>query len=81
MWVAPSHRRTGLGSRLVSAVEQWALSQGVFELRLMVTSKNFAAMSFYEKCRFALTGETAPYPNDPALFEYVMVKALGNSQG
>lgn len=79
MWVAPAHRRTGLGARLVHEVRAWALDLGVRELRLMVTNINSAAISFYRRCGFAPTGNTEPYPNDPALFEYEMVKSLSNS--
>lgn len=79
MWVAPAHRRSGLGTRLVNAVELWARNLGTRDLRLMVTSKNAAAIGFYQKYGFALTGKTAPYPNDPALFEYEMAKSLCHS--
>jgi hypothetical protein len=47
-------------------------------LLLMVTSKNSTAIRFYEQCGFAMTGNTGPYPNDPALFEYEMAKSLRN---
>jgi ribosomal protein S18 acetylase RimI-like enzyme len=76
MWVAPMHRRTGLGSRLVDSVQQWAHNLGLSELRLMVTSKNEKAIRFYEKCGFTFTGMNGPYPNDPALSESEMVKHL-----
>jgi ribosomal protein S18 acetylase RimI-like enzyme len=79
MWVAPAHRRTGLGSRLVSAVQSWAQNLGVHELRLMVTSTNATAIRFYEKCGFTLTGMSQPFPNHPTLFESEMVKSLQNS--
>ena len=78
MWVAPTHRRIGLGARLVYQIEQWAHTLDVTDLLLMVTSKNSTAMRFYERCGFALTGNTGPYPNDPALFEYEMAKSLRN---
>lgn len=76
MWVAPAYRRTGLGMRLISSVELWARNLNLYELRLMVTSKNAAAMRFYERCGFTFTGKTRPYPNDPAIFEYEMTKLL-----
>ena len=78
MWVAPAYRRSGLGTRLVNAVEEWVQNLGVRELRLRVTSKNSAAIRFYEGCGFVMTGETGPYLNDPALFEYEMAKSLGD---
>lgn len=76
MWVARSCRRTGLAARLVGAVELWAQEIGIQELRLSVVNNNAAAIRFYEKCGFVMTGVTEPYPNDPALFEYVMAKHL-----
>jgi ribosomal protein S18 acetylase RimI-like enzyme len=79
MWVAPTHRRTGLGSRLVSAVQSWAQNLGVHELRLMVTSTNATAIRFYEKCGFTLTGVSQPFPNHPALSESEMLKPIKNS--
>lgn len=79
MWVAPEQRRTGLGTWLVKSVQSWARELGADELRLMVTSRNSAAMRFYERCGFVFTGVTGPYPNDAALFEHEMVKLLGNS--
>ena len=76
MWVAPEHRRTGLGSRLMNEVQRWAQSRGAGELRLMVTSNNAKAISFYETCGFVFTGTNGPYANDPALLECEMVKSL-----
>lgn len=76
MWVAPTHRRASVGSRLVQAVEVWAKNLGIHELQLMVTSQNRAAKSFYERLGFTRTGRTEPYPNDPALIEYEMAKSL-----
>ena len=76
MWVAPEHRRTGLGTMLMDAIARWAHNQGAGELRLMVTSGNASAMSFYERCGYAFTGMVGPYPNDPELKEHEMVKHL-----
>ena len=76
MWVAPAHRRTGLGTMLMDAVQLWACSHGAGELRLMVTSSNSIATAFYQRLGYAFTGTTEPYPNDPALVEYEMVKYL-----
>jgi GNAT superfamily N-acetyltransferase len=76
MWVAPTHRRTGLGTMLMDAVRSWAHTLGAAELFLMVTSNNSPAMRFYERCGFKFTGTTGPYPNDPALSEYEMAISL-----
>ena len=79
MWVAPAHRRTGLGTILMDAVQLWARSRGIGEIRLMVTSSNSIATAFYQRLGYTFTGNTEPYPNDPALVEYEMVKYLRNS--
>jgi ribosomal protein S18 acetylase RimI-like enzyme len=42
----------------------------------MVTSRNDAAMRFYERLGFKRTGRTEPYPDDPALVEYEMARPL-----
>jgi ribosomal protein S18 acetylase RimI-like enzyme len=76
MWVAPTHRRSGLGTRLIDEVQRWAQSLAVCELLLHVTSNNLRAQGLYEKCGFIRTGITRPYENDPALFEYEMIKAI-----
>jgi ribosomal protein S18 acetylase RimI-like enzyme len=59
-------------------VRVWANNLGAAELRLMVTSNNSAAMGFYQRCGYTFTGTTGPYQNDPALYEYEMVKPLQN---
>jgi ribosomal protein S18 acetylase RimI-like enzyme len=79
MWVAPTHRRTGLGGKLMHAVQLWAQDLGSNELRLMVTSNNATAISFYQRCGFTFTGMTEEYPNDPSLLEYEMTKSLDKS--
>jgi GNAT superfamily N-acetyltransferase len=78
MWVAPTHRRTGLGTMLMDAVKLWAYTLGAAELCLMVTSNNSTAIQFYERCGYSFTGTTGPYQNDPALFEYEMATPLRN---
>ena len=76
MWVAPAYRRTGLGTLLIDVIRSWARTSGVRTLYLMVTSCNHAAMEFYHRCSFTMTGKTAPYPNDSSLFEYEMAQSV-----
>ena len=76
MWVSPSHRRGGIGRTLVEAIQAWARRQGANLLQLMVTNSNHAAIEFYKRNGFTMTGNTEPYPNDPALFEYEMSQPL-----
>ena len=72
MWVAPTHRRRGVGQMLIDAIIDWCRKKDVHTLTLMVTSSNAAALAFYRRLGFEMTGRIEPYPNDPALFEYEM---------
>ncbi|MEM6520674.1 MAG: GNAT family N-acetyltransferase [Cyanobacteria bacterium P01_C01_bin.70] len=76
MWVAPEYRKTGVSTRLVTAIADWATSKQIQALRLMVTSNNEVAIQFYQRLGFVKTGRTKAYPNDPALVEYEMVHQL-----
>ncbi|PYY15895.1 MAG: GNAT family N-acetyltransferase, partial [Acidobacteria bacterium] len=66
----------GVGRLLVGAILDWARQRGARTLRLMVTSNNEPAISFYQRLGFTLTGRTEPYPNDPALIEYEMSRSI-----
>lgn len=70
MWTAPTHRQRGVGQLLVKGIIRWAASRGAHTLQLTVVSANQAAISFYKRMGFVMTGRTEPYPNDPALVEY-----------
>jgi GNAT superfamily N-acetyltransferase len=72
MWVAPTHRRRGVGYLLVQAVLAWARLRQVHTLALMVTSVNESAFRFYERLGFTRTGRTELYPHDPAIVEFEM---------
>ena len=76
MWVAPTHRRQGVGRALVEAVVSWACSQNVRTLLLLVTSNNDSAIEFYQRLGFSLTGKTEPYRNDPALSNFEMIRSI-----
>jgi ribosomal protein S18 acetylase RimI-like enzyme len=76
MWVAPTHRRSGLGTALIDAVRSWSQTRGIRTLRLMVTSRNYVAMEFYRRNGFTMTGKTGPYPNDASIIEHEMALSL-----
>lgn len=76
MWVAPTHRQRGIGRRLVQEVLGSVRSRGTRIVDLMVTSANKPAIALYEHLGFSLTGRSEPYPNDPALVEYEMSRAV-----
>jgi ribosomal protein S18 acetylase RimI-like enzyme len=76
MWTAPTHRQRGIGRLLVKEVLNWARSRNARILQLMVTSNNEPAICFYQRLGFARTGRTEPHPNDPAVIEYEMSRAI-----
>lgn len=76
MWVAPSHRRSGIGGYLIESILEWASGRDVQMLKLAVTCNNAPAIAFYRRLGFERTGNTEPYPNDPALFEYEMARPV-----
>jgi GNAT superfamily N-acetyltransferase len=80
MWVAPTHRGRGVGRLLVTGIIDWARSRRARTLNLTVTSNNQTAMRFYEGLGFAKTGRTEPYPNDPALVEFEMIRRLDHGE-
>ena len=55
MWVAPSHRGTGLTGQLVGRVVAWARERG-HDTHLMVRDDNAAAIRAYEKAGFVDLG-------------------------
>jgi ribosomal protein S18 acetylase RimI-like enzyme len=76
MWVAPTHRKRGVGRMLIEAIADWARGCRAVELYLDVTSNNGAARAFYERLGFIATGKTKPYPNDPTLMEDEMMRPI-----
>jgi ribosomal protein S18 acetylase RimI-like enzyme len=74
MWVAPAVRRRGIALKLLRALEEWAISHGISQLKLEVNEINSPAIALYEQYGFSFTGETIPYPNAPDMLERVMVK-------
>ena len=76
MWVAPSHRRLGIGSMLICKIVAWAEKRNIRALKLDVTSNNERAISFYQQLGFSMTGSAKPYPNAPTLTEWEMAKLL-----
>ena len=78
MWVAPEARRSGVGRMLIDAIVAWAaVERRLRTIKLMVTSVNGGAMEFYRRLGFERTGRMEPYPNDPAVVEYEMVRVVG----
>ena len=64
-WVAPEQRGTGIGAALVTAITDWAKSQGVKTLQAWVVEDNYPAVRFYEKLGFLDTGQRQPHTPEP----------------
>ena len=62
MWVAPAHRRLGLGARLAGEVIGWARAQGCRRILLEVADENHAAIAFYASQGFAPNGGVGSLP-------------------
>ncbi len=52
MYVKPEHRGKGVNQKVIAALQQWAISQGVNEFRLEVYDENSPAIKAYEKLGF-----------------------------
>lgn len=76
MWVAPTHRRRGIGRELVDKIVDWARLKSARTLTLLVTSNNDPAIRFYQQLAFQKTGWTEPYVNDPALSNLEMILSI-----
>jgi GNAT superfamily N-acetyltransferase len=69
MWVHPDHRRAGVASALLDAVQSWARGDGANRLTLWVTRTNDAAATLYRRAGFTATGNSKPLPSNPSLTE------------
>ena len=63
--VSPSHRRKGAGSSLLAAAIEMALESHAIVMFLEVRESNAAAISFYAKRGFALSGRRSAYYRNP----------------
>ena len=78
--VLASHRNQGIGSKLLDAVSEQVVAEGLTRVRLHVVEPNLRAKAFYERVGF----ETTRYRRVPFLWRwafrfdgyYEMVKAL-----
>ncbi|HUJ66773.1 MAG TPA: GNAT family N-acetyltransferase [Acidimicrobiales bacterium] len=77
MWVDPAVRGTGIGTRLVAAVVDWARGGGADEVELWAVDENDPALALYQRCGFQTTGDVQPYPNHPDRHELRLRLGLG----
>jgi GNAT superfamily N-acetyltransferase len=76
MWVDPAHRRRGLGTQLLDAVLDWAVSRSAVMIELSVTDENAAAERLYARAGFTHAGVRAPLDHERALQKSFMTRAL-----
>ena len=71
-WFAEEFRGKGLGGSLLNKTEELAREKGA--AKVLVTTFEFQARSFYESKGYRVVGEVKDYP--PGSSFYTMVKAL-----
>jgi GNAT superfamily N-acetyltransferase len=76
MWVDPTARGQGVGTRLVEAAVNWAIEQAAAEIILWVVRDNDGAISLYRRCGFEPTGVVDTLPNNPCVDELEMRRTL-----
>jgi ribosomal protein S18 acetylase RimI-like enzyme len=69
LWVDEPHRRSGLGSALLSAVEAEASRRGCTQVALL--THDFQAPRFYERHGYRRVGEIPDYPTGHAQLVYL----------
>jgi ribosomal protein S18 acetylase RimI-like enzyme len=72
LWVAPRHRGTGLGTRLLETAERAARERGCGWARL--ETWDFQAPRFYRGRGYEVVGMVEDYP--PGATEYLLAKRL-----
>ncbi len=63
--VRPAARRQGVGAALLGEVRRWAESFGAQQAFLEVRVSNLAALRFYERHNFKVTGRRSRYYTEP----------------
>jgi GNAT superfamily N-acetyltransferase len=74
MYVDPEERRTGIGRRLVYAVEAWARERGAERIELEVNPETIPALRLYQSCGYQPTGKSRPLPGHPSATAIEMTK-------
>jgi ribosomal protein S18 acetylase RimI-like enzyme len=76
LWVDQSLRKGGWGTKLLSQMEDYALSKDTTNIRLETTT--FQALDFYIKSGYSVFGELANMP--PGYTSYFLQKQTGNNK-
>ena len=78
--VSPSHRRRGIGIKLLQELEKIFKNRGVKVSRLEVREDNIAALNLYQKLGYKKVGKLHNYYGDVhgIVLKKVLVEELGN---
>jgi ribosomal protein S18 acetylase RimI-like enzyme len=60
MWVAPEHRGSGLGRRLLAVIEEWIADAGGTTVQLDVAGTPKEAVSLYNSSGYVRDGHQSP---------------------
>jgi ribosomal-protein-alanine N-acetyltransferase len=74
--VEPLQRRTGVGSALVAAMLEAAVRAEVKQVFLEVRASNQAAIGFYQRHGFAISGDRRQYYRNPIEGAVLMTKKI-----
>jgi GNAT superfamily N-acetyltransferase len=76
MWISPAARGRGLGDRWMTAVEDWARSEGAVAVELSVVHGNDKAHALYLRHGYVLTDKSGDLMPDGIHRELVLRKTL-----
>jgi ribosomal protein S18 acetylase RimI-like enzyme len=76
MWVEPGRRRSGIGTRLIETVIEWAQARGAVRIELEVNEATRPAVALYQACGFTPTGQSRPLPSDPSATVLEMARKI-----
>jgi GNAT superfamily N-acetyltransferase len=57
VYVLPEHQRKGIGTALITLLEQKAVEKGLRKMRLRTIGKSHQAVNFYKQLGYKLTGK------------------------
>jgi ribosomal protein S18 acetylase RimI-like enzyme len=77
MWVAPEHRGSGLGRRLLAAIEEWIAGAGGTTVQLDVADTAKEAVALYNSSGYVRDGHQSPSPHTPGITHVSLRKRLG----
>lgn len=76
--ISEQQRGKGVGTKLFTTVEQWALNHGIHRLELTVVTKNDVGLSLYKKMGFEIEGtkRDSLFIDNTFVDEYYMSKLI-----